>query len=498
MATTIVNGSNSPDNNVDITSGNTLDVQNGGTANTATVESGGVLQVDAGGTESGATIEAGGKETVTGTINGSNAVTTAANAGMDDDFGTINVGSGGVINTVTVENGGTLTLAKSASANNVTVMTGGTVAINGNAPANNVTLKGGLLDLQSAKADSTNTVTGVPTATGNLTFASGFSSTLQLDALQAGTNGTTFAQPITGFAQGDLVDLRAIAFSSTPTLTATQNGDGSTTVKVQIGTSTTATETFTFASTTASNFSIVSDNFAGPYPSGTTSPGTEIAYAAACYVTGTRIRTTRADVPVEALQVGDLAVTASGRVRPITWIGHREVACAAHPVPSEVWPVRVRAGAFGVGEGGTARPTRDLFLSHGHPVLVGDGEAEHLVPIMCLVNGTSIERIEVASTTYWHIELDAHDILLAEGLPAESFLDFGNRAWFAPDDQRIAADHALTNPDFVVPGLGARCRPVAVDGPVVEAERRRLDAVFATRLAAACAWPEASGWSIAL
>ncbi len=205
-----------------------------------------------------------------------------------------------------------------------------------------------------------------------------------------------------------------------------------------------------------------------------------------CFTTGTLIRVARGgsevDVPVEALVVGDAAVTASGLHRPIRWIGHRVVDCRALRVPSDSWPVRVRAGAFGVGACGGTLPERDLRLSPGHPVLVGTGAAEVLVPIMCLINGTSIARVPVDTVTYWHVELDAHDILLAEGLPAESFLDYGNRSWFADDG-------ALTDPDVVAPGLGARCRPVAVDGPAVEAERRRLDALFATSLASACAWP---------
>ena len=102
---------------------------------------------------------------------------------------------------------------------------------------------------------------------------------------------------------------------------------------------------------------------------------------------------------------------------------------------------------------------------------------------MCLVNGTTVERIPMESVTYWHVELDTHDILLAEGLPAESYLDWGDRAFFSD-----APAHALANPDFVVPGLARRCRPVAVDGPVVERERLRLDAVFAATLAAQSAW----------
>ncbi len=191
-----------------------------------------------------------------------------------------------------------------------------------------------------------------------------------------------------------------------------------------------------------------------------------------CFTTGTRIRTTRGEVAVEALRIGDEAVTASGALRPIAWIGHRDLDGAGRTLPHDQQPVRIRKGAFGSG-----LPTRDLRLSAGHPVLVGadaDGEGGYLVPVMCLINGTTIAREPVAAVTYWHVELDSHDILLAEGLAAESYLDWGDRPFFTE-----ASDHALHHPDFVVPGLSARCRPVAVDGPVVEAERVRLSGVFA-------------------
>ena len=197
-----------------------------------------------------------------------------------------------------------------------------------------------------------------------------------------------------------------------------------------------------------------------------------------CFVTGTHIRTTRGDCAVEDLVAGDIAVTASGETRTIVWIGHRTMDCRGR---HDLHPVRVSAHAFGA-----HLPESDLMLSPGHPVLVGadeDGDGGHLVPIMCLINGTTIRRVPVEAVTYWHVELDAHDILLAEGLPAESYLDWGDRAFFAE-----GSDHALADPDFVVPGLAGRCRPVALDGPVVEAERRRLESVFAMRLVAACDW----------
>lgn len=208
--------------------------------------------------------------------------------------------------------------------------------------------------------------------------------------------------------------------------------------------------------------------------------------AAPCFTTGTLIRTARGEVAVEDLVVGDLAVTASGALRPITWIGHRDLDAEGGALPHDEQPIRIRAGAFGPG-----LPARDLRLSHGHPVLVGadiDGAGGALVPIMCLINGTSILREAATRVTYWHVELDSHDILLAEGLAAESFYDMGSRVWFAGEDG------VLVDPDFVPAGEHGRCRPVAVDGILVDRERARLDGVFAAELDAHGAWTDAPAW----
>jgi hypothetical protein len=125
---------------------------------------------------------------------------------------------------------------------------------------------------------------------------------------------------------------------------------------------------------------------------------------------------------VEDLVEGDEVATASGAARPAIWIGSRRIAPRAHPRPWEVNPIRIRAGAFGEGA-----PVRDLMLSPGHAVFV-DGV---LVPAGNLVNGATIVQEEVESVRYFHVELDAHDVLLAEGLACESYLDDGNREVFA-------------------------------------------------------------------
>ncbi len=147
--------------------------------------------------------------------------------------------------------------------------------------------------------------------------------------------------------------------------------------------------------------------------------GTELV---ACFRRGTRIATDRGPVAVEALQAGDRVVAASGRIAPVGWLGWRRIDCRQHRRPREVWPVRIRAHAFGPGA-----PHRDPFLSPDHAVLA-DGT---LVPVRHLVNGRTIVQEPAAEVTYYHLELAAHDVILAEGLACESYLDTGNRAAFA-------------------------------------------------------------------
>lgn len=181
---------------------------------------------------------------------------------------------------------------------------------------------------------------------------------------------------------------------------------------------------------------------------------------AACYCRGTRILTERGDIAVEKLQVGDLAITASGASRPVVWIGHRRVDVARHRDPASVWPVRIDAHAFG-----DNLPRRDLWVSPGHNI-AWEGA---LIPACALVNGVSVAQVETGVVDYWHVELDAHDILLAEGLPAESYLDCGNRTDFANGGAFVVA-----HPDFLPKTPGETCLPLAKQGPAVERAKARL------------------------
>jgi predicted Zn-dependent protease len=197
--------------------------------------------------------------------------------------------------------------------------------------------------------------------------------------------------------------------------------------------------------------------------------GIQALYAAvACYASGTRILTTQGEIPVEALRVGQL-VPGRGAAPPrrIRWIGHRTLDPRGHPRPHDVQPVRIRAGAFG-----PLLPRRDLRLSPDHAVFLRGG----LTPVRYLVNGATVRQERVRRVTYWHVELETpdgepvHDVLLAEGLPAESFLDTGNRAAF--EGGGAALD---LHPDFARGVWQARgFAPLHTSGANVIALRTRL------------------------
>ena len=185
-----------------------------------------------------------------------------------------------------------------------------------------------------------------------------------------------------------------------------------------------------------------------------------------CFVAGTRLLTDRGEIPVERLRVGDRVVTHSGAVRPIRWIGHREVECGRHANPDAVRPIFIAAGAIASGA-----PRRDLWLSPGHCLFI-DG---CLTPAEALANGATVARVDVERVGYWHVELDSHDVLMAEGLPAESFLDCGNKPEFATTG-RVASLHAALDVERAVAEAWAHraCAPRRDAGAWLVALRARL------------------------
>jgi hypothetical protein len=185
-----------------------------------------------------------------------------------------------------------------------------------------------------------------------------------------------------------------------------------------------------------------------------------------CFAAGTRIGTGTGDVAGEAIAAGDIVRTISGVLRPVVWVGHRTVDISRHPRPELVRPILIEAGAVA-----DAAPARDLVVSPDHALFV-DGV---LIPAKYLVNDVTIRVLDVPSITYHHIELAEHDVVLAENLPAETFLDTGNRDNFAGSPVVAAHPDFGTACDLVFHTWEARgYAPLVLAGPPVDRVRARI------------------------
>ena len=190
-----------------------------------------------------------------------------------------------------------------------------------------------------------------------------------------------------------------------------------------------------------------------------------------CFAAGTRILTMAGERMVETLTHGDIVVTLSGAersTRPVKWLGRRRIDLAAHPRPETVAPIRIRRGAFADDMQHT-----DLLVSPDHGIFV-DGK---LICARQLVNGTTIwQEKGWTAVEYFHVELDAHAILFAEGLPAESYLDTGNRGFFANSGDPLVLHPDLTDETDNPSREAKSCAPFVWDEGNVRPVWQRLAA----------------------
>jgi hypothetical protein len=141
-----------------------------------------------------------------------------------------------------------------------------------------------------------------------------------------------------------------------------------------------------------------------------------------CFMAGTLIQTPDGGRAIETLQTGDLVSTMDGRAMPVRWIG-RQTVSRIFGDPMRVLPIRIKQGALGEN-----LPRRDLLVSADHALLIDDV----LVQAGALVDGAAIarERDVPPIYTYFHVEVDDHSLILAEGVPAETFVDNIDRLAF--------------------------------------------------------------------
>jgi len=294
------------------------------------------------------------------------------------------------------------------------------------ATVKNPVISGGTLELAAGS-----------TVIGNINF-SGDTGKLILDG-NIGV-GTT----IVGFAPGDSIEFKGVAFSSADTVSVATPG------VLDIHT---AGGDYYIAIEGAyvgeKGFTLVSD------------PGNlTLEEYPTCFASGTRISTARGEIAVEDLHIGDLVKTLHAGMQKIKWIGHRSYA-APFVNHANVLPICLRQSAIAPNV-----PARDLWVSPGHAICIDD----MLIHASRLVNGVSIFQAEsVESVTYYHIELEHHEVLLAENCPAESFMGEVFRRQFQNFEEFYARYPGELAPENM-------CLARLEDGFALSAIQRRLAA----------------------
>lgn len=143
-----------------------------------------------------------------------------------------------------------------------------------------------------------------------------------------------------------------------------------------------------------------------------------------CFLKGTTIRTTNGTRKIEDLGVGDLLPSIFGGILPIQWIGRYRFKKSdpSKPWVKNVLPIRIARSALG-----DDVPHADLFVTKTHSLLI-DGV---LVAAGNLVNGRTITRYEARNLDeleFFHIKLERHDVIYAEGALCETLLKVDENA----------------------------------------------------------------------
>jgi hypothetical protein len=153
-------------------------------------------------------------------------------------------------------------------------------------------------------------------------------------------------------------------------------------------------------------------------------PDSASATPAGCFLRGTRIHTAEGNRKVEDLTTGDLLPTVFGEMRPIQWIGRYSYKRSDNSKPwvKDVLPVCIKRSALGPNV-----PHSDLYVTKWHAVFIDNV----LVPVGSLINGTTIalyDANEFDELEFFHIKLESHDVIYAEGAPCETLLTVNENA----------------------------------------------------------------------
>ena len=363
---------------------------------------------------------------------GSSVGTIVLSAGV-----TLLVTSGATVENLTVTAGETISVFKSGTtfgtANNVSVAAGGSVYFSSGALVNTTVLSGGTLQ----------ELTLMPNDTGLYVQSGG---TLAIGTVSGAAVPTTSQTAPIGYDSGAVIEVLGVPSTATPMV----SHPTASTTELLVSAGGVQHEAVFFSGSATFTSS------ATTFTSGSGTVTDWVFTVITCFAEGTNILTPDGDRKIEAIKPGDLlTVLRNGEQvqEAVKWVGYSKIDLSRHARTELAAPVRVKAGALGENT-----PARDLVLSPEHCLVIDN----RCIPVKLLANGASIAREFPAEPfTYYHIELDNHGILIAEGAQSESYLDTGNRASF--DN---AETPRVLHPTFTVNANAARwatdaCAPLA-------------------------------------
>ncbi|MEP0964028.1 MAG: Hint domain-containing protein [Roseobacter sp.] len=181
----------------------------------------------------------------------------------------------------------------------------------------------------------------------------------------------------------------------------------------------------------------------------------QLIFDVVCFTKGTLISTQTRQIQVEDLRIGDLIRTIDNQYKPIRWIGSRIFHSPVLRQQEHLRPVRITAGSLGNG-----LPEKDLCVSRQHRILVSSKVVENmfgvrdvLVPAIRLtaLPGVHIDN-DLSDVEYFHILLDKHEVIFAQGTAAESlFLGQQGLKTMSPKAKQeiLSIFPGITDPDHV-------------------------------------------------
>ncbi|MDA9019970.1 Hint domain-containing protein [Flavimaricola sp.] len=142
-----------------------------------------------------------------------------------------------------------------------------------------------------------------------------------------------------------------------------------------------------------------------------------------CFTPGTTIATPRGEKPVEDLRQGDRIITRDSGIQELRWVGHKDITGPTLSRSPHLAPVLIKAGALGNG-----LPERSMMVSPNHRILVASDrtqlyveDQEALIAAKHLANGSGVQPVTIAKTTYIHLMFDRHEVVLSNGSWTECF-----------------------------------------------------------------------------